>query len=385
MYSLNEYEKNKIKVDLLNIVNDYLTKAEVITPDNKKIVVNDKKSIDKKLSEIRELINNFLDVYDKKHVFPLSYIGDKIKSDLCNEILEVTKVLVPFKENERKPLVIDMSFDLKIDDQDFTSSLKHFDKEKDILRVNLTGTFEELHGNTFIYSNLFHSDYKFNVEVMLKIIFLCAHLDKIRYQHKDNVKLGESEVDNDSSNMKMFDLENIVLLKTIDKKLVVSNINDYYTKKLEEELKEKPELFDKLKERFNSYKSVFGKEGKTFLEKFITSFLIGNIKPFAAFNAIEGIPKKIEDVLLDNLIAHLKKEPFEIIDNSYFDQSKIMEIMNKERRVYIPSGNTDLNRNYSYLLYKDNTFKLSDFYGYEELLKMYYTFSFFLENSIKNK
>ena len=382
VYSLNEYEKNKIKVDLLNIVNDYLTKAEVITPDNKKIVVNDKKSIDKKLSEIRELINNFLDVYDKKHVFPLSYIGDKIKSDLCNEILEVTKVLVPFKENERKPLVIDMSFDLKIDDQDFTSSLKHFDKEKDILRVNLTGTFEELHGNTFIYSNLFHSDYKFNVEVMLKIIFLCAHLDKIRYQHKDNVKLGESEVDNDSSNMKTFDLENIVLLKTIDKKLVVSNINDYYTKKLEEELKEKPELFDKLKERFNSYKSVFGKEGKTFLEKFITSFLIGNIKPFAAFNAIEGIPKKIEDVLLDNLIAHLKKEPFEIIDNSYFDQSKIMEIMNKERRVYISSGNTDLNRNYSYLLYKDNTFKLSDFYGYEELLKMYYTFSFFLENSI---
>ena len=301
----------------------------------------------------------------------MSYIGDKIKSDLCNEILEVTKVLVPFKENERKPLVIDMSFDLKIDDQDFINSLKHFDKSKDILRVNLTGTFEELYGNTFIYSNLFHSDYKFNVEVMLKIIFLCAHLDKIRYQHKDNVKLGESEVDNDSSNMKTFDLENIVLLKTIDKKLVVSNINDYYTKKL--------------KQRFNSNESVFGNEGKTFLEKFITSFLIGNIKPFAAFNAIEGLSKKIDDVLLDNLIAHLKKKPLEIIDNSYFDQSKIMEIMNKERRVYIPSGNTDLNRNYSYLLYKDNTFKLSDFYGYEELLKMYYTFSFFLENSIKNK
>lgn len=381
VYSLNNYEINKIKVDLLNIVNDYLTKAEVITPDNKKIVVNDKKSIDKKLSEIRELINNFLDVYDKKHVFPLSYIGDKIKSDLCNEILEVTKVLVPFKENERKPLVIDMSFDLKIDDQDFTSSLKHFDKEKDILRVNLTGTFEELHGNTFIYSNLLHSDYKFNVEVMLKIIFLCVHFKirnqhTVRNQHTDNVKLGESDVDNDSSNMKMFDLENIVLVKNKDIKILVSNIHENF------QLKTKLSLEDSQK-RFNSYKEYFANEGKAFLEKVITSFLIGNIKPYAAFKSVDGVPSKLQDVLFDSVIKDFEGEPLGELDNSCFNQNKISEIMNKERRVYIPLfGNTDLNRNYSYILYKDNTFKLSDFYGYEELLKMYSTFSFFLENSI---
>jgi hypothetical protein len=60
--------------------------------------------------------------------------------------------------------------------------------------------------------------------------------------------------------------------------------------------------------------------------------------------------------------------------------------MNKERSVHIPSnGNIDLNRNYSYILYKDNTFKLSDFYGYEELLKMYSTFSFFLEYKKRSK
>lgn len=381
VYSLNEYEKNKIKVDLLNIVDDYLIKTEAqVNTSNDKQIVNDQeyKSKDEKLSEIKELVNNFLNVYEKKHIFPLSYIGEKIKLDICDEILYVADALISLKENDRKPLVIDMSFDIKIEDQDFINSLKHFDKSKDILRVNLTGTFEELYGNTFVYSNLFHSDYKFNIEVMLKIIYLCVHLENLKRQHCDNADSDScvNVEDNVSLNTKTFDLENIVLLKTIDKKLVVSNINDYYTKKL----KEKPEL---LKQRFNSYKSVFGNEGKTFLEKFITSFLIGNIKPFAAFNAIEGIPKKIEDVLLDNLIAHLKKEPLEIIDNSYFDQSKIMEIMNEERTVLIPSfGHVDLSRNYSYLLYKDNTFYLSDFYGYEELLKMSFMFSFFLENKI---
>jgi hypothetical protein len=268
-----------------------------------------------------------------------------------------------------------MCFDLKIDDQDFINSLKHFDKEKDILRVNLTGTFEELHGNTFIYSNLFHSDYKFNVEVMLKIIFLCVHLNKIRNPQTGNVKLGESEVDNDSSNMKMFDLENIVLVKNKDIKILVSNIHENF------QLKTKLPL-NKSQERFNSYKEYFANEGKAFLEKVITSFLIGNIKPYAAFKSVDGVPSKLQDVLFDDF----EVAPSVLLDNSCFNQNKISEIMNNERSVHIPSnGNIDLNRNYSYILYKDNTFKLSDFYGYEELLKMYSTFSFFLEYKKRSK